>query len=177
MDIIYFMTTVFYNLLFLILAAVFIFLPFIDFASDLYSTALKRCAINKTKHVVSEMKQLFPYPGQVLLSWRIVHIRNNYPFIGETKLFPSDEGVVNLAFFAMYLFCMAIAFLLMLPWILVDIFWFAPWAIIHVPYYSCVLLVGYFMYQCKILQHSSVSKDSTTHYGILRLMTPSQRVP
>ena len=158
-DIIYITSTIFYSPTIFSLACVFMVLSFSDFASEIYTDYKNRSINNQSFSFFDEFRQLYSYPGRLFPEYRVVRFKNYYPYVGSNRLFPSQiSDMGNILYFLLYVVCVLTAFVLLIPWLLIDIVWFLPWSIIHIPYYVCILLPGYILYQCKLLQHSQVSR-------------------
>ena len=99
-------------------------------------------------------------------------IKDGNPHVGNYNLFPLDRS--NLFYFFMYILlwsalcvvCLAWVLLFVLLWIMTCMYtiiasciffvYYFPYILVHGFYHGMVLFLGFYLYQCKLLQHDSV---------------------
>ena len=84
----------------------------------------------------------------------------NFPHLHDIRLFPAK--VTALTNFGYALLFVAAWVAAIVGQICFGVFWFVvnlPWSVIHIPYYTILLLLGYYLEQCKLYQHRDISRQ------------------
>ena len=156
-DLLYLVASTFYNSKLFGAAILFLVMPMFHFIYLLFQFALKKQSFHKSLRLVDEINQLFSLPDALLAEYRIRNCSGR-PFIGEWSIFPEGiQNVDNLLYFVIYLIAWAIALLISILYTMVDFIYYLPWMVVHIPYYSLLILgPGYLLFQCKLFANRKI---------------------
>jgi hypothetical protein len=167
-DVAYILTATFHRRWLLLWIIFFTFLPAVHVPIVLYRLARsnqqrRSSSINKSSTSSSERSsllyefRLFFEPPPKLFPLLRVYLNDRIPYILNVRLLPAVvKKVDNLAAFFLYLFVMLFAVIYWLLWVLIDAIYYFPWAVVHIPYFVVVTVLGYYLMQVKLFAHPKI---------------------
>ena len=85
--------------------------------------------------------------------------KDKLPYIGDIRFFPPClAGVSSFPVWTLYLLVCLIWTSYAALFLVLLAVRRSPWVIVHVPYHALLLLLGYMLFQCQLLQHSKIKR-------------------